>query len=181
MMPMLAACPTPEPGGEGFVVTGVIQDTPPQVPTQVMVLWSTETSTGDAIYKFGEGTVEGATFSATIPGPLPAEARNYGDVGVAWVALMPADVDVPNGLVDVEDLESYALGLTSMEAVVWRDDATTTHGPPWTEAFPKGYACGDCIDQLDVFDGFAVGACNDLTIHVFADFEPDELPWCQWS
>lgn len=181
-MLLLAACPSPSPEDEKLVVSGTLQGTLPEHPMKVVVLWWTETEQGDALYKFGAGTIQGESFSATITGPLPREARGDRDVGVGTVGLVPAALDMPDGLVDEELLEQ-AIGAAANEAVIWRAPDATIFGPSWAKDFPAGYSCGDCVPAPEptngfAFDEFTPGACNDLTLYVPID---ETTPICNWS
>lgn len=170
---------TGDTGGAEFVVSGSIVGDLPNTPVKVVVLWSAMTPMGDGLYKFGEGTVSETEFSATIPGPLPPEALIGGELGVGFVALVPMDLDVPEGPV-IADIEPQILGAATRDAVIWRPDADMLPGISWADAFPVGYACGDCVPPMDMmgFDEFVVGACDDLMLFVPLD---EMTPQCNWT
>ncbi|WAS98164.1 hypothetical protein [Nannocystis punicea] len=172
-------------GGEAEALTvhGVIKGRELTEPVKVVVLWWVETEEGDGLYKFGDGAVDGMDFSLTLPAPLPAGATLGGELGVGLVALVPATLELPDGLV-MDDIEEQLVGAAGEELLVWRTAGPMTLiGPDWVEAFPPGYSCSDCVQAMDVgsfdsFDSLAVGPCDDLTLYVPFDAV---APFCEWS
>lgn len=159
------------------MIGGPVEGAPPDVATKVVVLWAADTGMGDVTYKFGEGSLEGATFSATLPGPLPLEATLGGVLGVGLAVLVRADLDIPEGPV-LFDVTPEILGAASFDAVIWRPDETPIPDVQWPNDFPAGYACGDCVPMEMSFDAFTPGACDDLVMHVPFD---DLTPLCDWT
>lgn len=130
---------------------------------KVVIVWFV---TGDGpLYKFGEGTSSEAQFTVTLDTVPPTGALIGGSLGIAHAVLVPLDFEVAEGvIVDQRALEAVILGISGQHAVIYRTDPVSGG---WTDAFPSGYACGECVPaQGGGFDTWTPVDCADVQIEV---------------
>jgi hypothetical protein len=119
----------------------------------------------DYAFKFGEGSVTGAKYVVSLDGDPPAEALNRYGIGIGVLALVDAQVAIPEGKVDEATFDAV-LGLSPRHAVIWR--AEGAQDLSWSGAFPRGYSCGRCVDapEGETFDSFEPVECSGIEIQM---------------
>jgi hypothetical protein len=163
---------TPD-AGSGFTAGGSL--TPAsgkQVPSsaKVLVLWSVSSTSPDYVYKFGEGTSNGASFTLPLSTLPPMDTLNSGELGVGLILLMPMDYSLADGKVSneaFEDLWAKGLGGAGQYAIIYKATSTVTWRS-WADLFPLGYSCGKGVDapQGSSFDTFEPVSCASIGITV---------------
>jgi hypothetical protein len=111
----------------------------------IIAAWPTGGPSGDYVYKFGDGTSSGATFSMDLASIPPEMARNLStmtDVGVGLLALLPPGTSIPDGVLASEPTR---VGITASYGIVYRGPTDTSPYFTWTSAFPFGLSCGRCV------------------------------------
>jgi hypothetical protein len=143
--------------GDGFVVTGTIQNNtgqPLPANTRVLVVWVVSSGSPDYSYVFGQGTVDAAagTFRIQLDQSPPAIALNTGGLGVG-VIVATTNQSIENGD-DVEDVQlSELVGAAGRHGVIFIDQ-NGVQDPEWATAFESGYGVGVGVDVVDDFDRF---------------------------
>lgn len=170
-------------GGGEVTLSGTVNVSTLPADTKVIVIWSVSSSSPDYAAKFGEGTVDGSSFTVTFPGPPPAEALNQwgsGRVGVGYPVVVPASLQLPDGALAEEDmsaLEGQLLAVNFRRMILYRSG--TVDDPVWASSFAEGaFSCGQCVDATEgVFDSIAPVSCEELTLW------PPELAEnsCNWT
>jgi hypothetical protein len=152
--------------------------------SRAILLFSIDTGTGDGLYKWGEGTsADGATYEIAVVPPPPSSALLVSGagglgLGLGFVAIVPSDLQLPDGPVaDPAALMAAVLGMSNREAVVWRSGTFTPDLVLWPNEFPeRTLACGTCVDNVSGFDAYAPTACTE--VHVTTNLAD---PSCNWS
>lgn len=144
----------------GFEIDGNVSGSAPSAGT-VVVVWDT---IQDA-FKWGDGTSSGASFTVTLDlaPPLGIQVPNSG-VAVGYPVLVPDGTVIADGVVDLTNL-SY-LGITTDQAIVWKDATAAGLGLTWDATFGAGYSCAHCIRQITGHDTLELTPCANVTIDV---------------
>lgn len=159
-------------GGGAFSVTGVVNGMAP-ANTNVAVIWVVSSGSPDYAYKYGDGSVAGATFTASFAAAAPAAALNNGTIGVGIVVQLAPGTTAPDGMFDEATFDT-ATGFTPLHSIIFKVDGAT--GVDWIEAFPTGYSCGMCVQNGTGFDGWAPTDCSNVTIEQGLTAEA-----CNWT
>lgn len=170
-------------GGGEVTLSGTVNVSTLPAGAKVVVIWSVSSSSPDSAAKFGEGTVDGSSFTVTFSGPPPTEALNEwgsGHVGVGYPVVVPASLQLPDGVIaedDMSALDGQMLALNTRQMILWRSG--TVEDPAWASSFAEGsFSCGQCVDATEsVFDSIAPVSCEELTLW------PPELVEnsCNWT
>lgn len=157
--------------GSAFSAGGSLTPGPgKQVPesAKLVVLWSVPSGSPDYLYKFGEGTSSGATFTLPLQTPPPAEALNRAELGVGLVLLMPTSFSQADGRYEDEDVFFDALiGAAGQYAIIYKASEQVST-PSWVSRFPAGYSCGKGVAAPagSSFDTFEPVACASINVTV---------------
>jgi hypothetical protein len=109
----------------------------------VFMVWIVVSGSPDYLYKFGDGASAGGHYTASLSGPLPAEAINADGIAVGFFGLVPKNTHFADGKVDSNALESVVIGASRNGLVFRTKDAQVTG---WRAAFPAGeVSCGRCV------------------------------------
>lgn len=170
-------------GGGQVTLTGSINASGLPSDTKMMVFWSVSSSSPDQMAKFGEGAIDGSSFTVTFSGAPPTEALNAwgnGYMGVGVAVAVPGNLQVPDGLVQDEDasaIESQLLAINFRQMILWRTG--TVEDPAWASSFAEGsFSCGQCVEATEgTFDSIAPMSCEQLVLW------PPELAEgsCNWT
>ncbi len=145
--------------------------------TRAVAVWNVTSGSPDYAFKYGEGSSTGRDFVLSLGSAPPAEAVNAYGVAVGIVALVPEDVEIPEGKVTAEALQM--LGFSTKHAIIWK--ATPTSGMGWMQSFPGGYACGRCkaAPEGETLDSYERVSCSQFQVERASDVE--ELQGCEWT
>jgi hypothetical protein len=170
-----AACGNDAESGGANTVQGTLVGTPPAPASKIVVVWSVSSGSPDYVFKFGEGSVTGAKYVVSLERDPPAEAINRYGIGIGMLALVDAQLSIPEGKVDEATVDAV-LGVSRRHAVIWR--AEGAQDLSWSGAFPRGYSCGRCVDapEGEIFDSFEPVECTGIEIQVG---EIDDV--CNWT
>lgn len=184
----MAACAGDDaPILDGFIIDGSAVSTGGAVPTagHVAGLWIVSSSSPDYLYKFGDGTSQGANLSFALPTEPPPAALNTfagASFGVSTVGLYEAGWSAPDGEITEAEATAGLLGLSGEYAIIWKGadpNGVFTDSGSWLTAFPDGYSCGRCVHAADGFDSWAPVDCAELEIAVPDNL--DNLAFCDWT
>ncbi|WP_437730504.1 hypothetical protein [Sorangium sp. So ce1335] len=164
-------------GTDGFSFTGPITGDAVPEDAEVIVAWVVSSSSPDYAFRFGEGSVAGATFTVGVGADPPSEAINSYGVGVGVVMLLEPGTEVPEGELDEAVIEAAILGATPQHAIIWRDPSS--QGPDWSDDFPDGFGCGRCVPADEGFDTFEPVECSEVEVQATSDFA--SLQFCNWT
>lgn len=169
-------------GGAQATITGSVNASNLPAGAKIIVIWSVSSST-DHSAKFGEGTIDGSSFTVSFSGAPPADALNeWGSarVGVGYPVVVPAEFQVPDGMIaneDIAELQAQVLAVNPRQMILWRSG--TVEDPAWVGSFaPDTFSCGQCVDATEgIFDGIAPLSCGELVLW------PPELAEnsCNWT
>ncbi len=169
---------------KGFTVSGSVRTLDGASldgPSKVIVIWFVDGEDGDSVYKLGEGSLGEDTFSVTLSAPTPPpEALTVVDsfkLGIGLLLVVPADVDLPDGVV-TEEVMGEVLGggikaNAPRHAIVFREGSTKDVEKlrgrfTWPNAFPEGeLSCGEGAENEDPespFEIFVPSACDGFEI-----------------
>jgi len=130
----------------------------------VFMIWVVVSGTPDYLYKFGDGASTGAHYTASLSGPLPAEAINADGIAVGLFGLVPKNTHITDGKVDSNAIEAVLLGGSRNGLVFRTKDAQVTG---WRAAFPAGeVSCGRCVagPTPNSNDTLEPAPCSELAI-----------------
>lgn len=146
--------------GDGFVVTGHIQNnTPNPLPanTRLLAVWGVSAGTPDYSYVFGEGTIDRlrGTFRIEFHQAPPLAALNRAALGVAFLVATTnqswGDGDSLTSSTGVDEV----IGITGQYAVIFVQNRDTLPPSTWVDAFDDGYSVGVGVKVPNaVFDSF---------------------------
>jgi len=152
-----------------MTVTGTVHASNLPPGAKVIVLWSVSSSSPDHPAKFGEGTIDGSSFTVTFSGAPPADALNeWGNarVGVGYPLVVPADFQLPDGTLadtDLAELDTKVLAGNPNQMILWRSG--TTNNPAWVSGFAEdAFSCGQCVPATTGFDSIAPMNCAELVL-----------------
>jgi hypothetical protein len=143
--------------GEGFVVTGTIQNNtgaPLPANTRLVVAWQVSSGTPDYSYVFGQGTVDAAagTFRIQLDQSPPAIALNTGGLGVG-IIVATTNQSIGTGD-DIGEVQlSELVGAAGRHGVIFIGQ-NGVQDREWATAFESGYGVGVGVDVVDDFDRF---------------------------
>ncbi|HZI14728.1 MAG TPA: hypothetical protein VE153_30450 [Myxococcus sp.] len=178
---------TPDAGqpdaGSAFTVGGSLTAAAgKQVPAsaKLMVLWAVSSGSPDYVYKFGEGTSTGASFSLQLPQLPPADALNRGELGVGLMLLEPGTYALADGRYeDADPPFEQALGAAGQYAIIYKAKEQVA-GPAWAERFPVGYSCGKGAPPATTggFETFEPVSCASISVTVD---DIDNIEFVNWT
>ena len=149
------------PGAFSFVGSAAAPE--PPAGTKVVVLWTVSRGSSDYVFAFGGGTTSGSDVYVSFSTTPPGEALNGGKLGVALVALVGANVDVPEGKASKELIDSIT-ALSVNHSIVFRNGTDSAIENGWDLSFPQGFSCGRCEHHDSGFDTFVVDDCANVTL-----------------
>lgn len=125
----------------------------------VIAGWVVFLTTPDYVYKYGQGSATGASFTLSVPGVLPAEAQNPSSGTAAVIAEFPAGTVIADGKLPDS---ATPIGFAPDELLVYKPAGVNY--PAWISAFPEGYSCGRCVRTPEPQDSLVPVACAEVTI-----------------
>jgi len=159
---------------QGLTFSGTVTGSAVPATGAVFIIWQVTSGNGDHLYKFGEGSSTSGTFMVALPGDPPDLAINAYGVGVGYVVLFEPEKTVPDGIVALDEI-SGAQGFAVQYAVIWRDISKS--GNSWSNSFPAGLTCGQCVQGSGVSDGYAPVDCSLVEVAT----PVDESAICNWT
>jgi hypothetical protein len=161
---LLAAC-TPD-DEIAFGMVGEVADSFGRGST--LGIWTV--SRGPYTYKFGSGASSPTIFDLAFRSDPPLDAIDSFGIGVAQVGMLPGIATVPDGVIMLEDLA--LIGLSAETAIIFKTPGSFGNG--WSDAFPDGFSCGQCVHETDAPDHFVPIDCT------FVVIETSFVDQCVW-
>ncbi|HET6837094.1 MAG TPA: hypothetical protein VFH24_03565 [Gemmatimonadales bacterium] len=166
--------------GEGFVVTGTIQNNtgaPLPANTRLVLAWGVSSGSPDYSYIFGQGTVDPAagTFRLQLDQPPPAQALNAGVLGVG-IIVATTNQALGTGD-DIDGVPSTDLvGAAGRHGVIFIGPGTVQYRE-WAADFDTGYSVGVGVDVVDDFDRFEPTDPSSVVLIIDAIENIDFVNW----
>ena len=132
--------------------------------SKVIVIWQVTFTSPDYVYKYGEASVTGNSFSLSLAGPPPTDALNAGALGVGLLALVKDTTSVPDGKLTTFP-QSEVIGSAPEMALIYREKPLAG-APSWVNKFPMGYSCGKVSGKQGSFVTFTPTDCSKLQVTV---------------
>lgn len=155
----LAACAGDSSGpSDGLLVVGgtVTNRSGQPIPSgaHLVIAWVVSSGPSDYTYVFGEGSVQGTSFSVVLRQSPPAATLNAGQLGVG-VALLTTKSSVRSGvhLEDVVTDPADLIDTTGQFAVIYKQ-VEVVDVVDWAMAFLLGYGVGAGVQRPQEFDAF---------------------------
>jgi hypothetical protein len=157
-----------DPPDEEFGFVGEVADSSQNA--SAIGLFFVSSATPVYVYKLGDGSSVLNQFDISFETVPPPEALNSDGIGIAQIGLLPGIATVPDGIVDESGLR--LIGLTSEHAVIFKSAGAV--GPAWTQQFPEGYSCAQCVRDPVALDTFEPTLC---ALVVAERVFPDPCAW----
>ena len=154
----------------------------PASGSDVIAVWSVSTGSPDYLFVFGRGKVNGDSVTLDITTSPPAEALNK-SLGIAVLIVVPPGTSLPDGKLSpdqAEALENVASSISARHAIIYRADQAQVTRAGWENAFPQGYACGECVphpEDAGPFDSFKTTDCSAIRLQPMSS----KTDICNWT
>jgi hypothetical protein len=177
---MVIACGDGGGPGDGFVVTGTIQNNtgaPIPANTRLVVLWQVTSGTPDYSYIFGSGTVDpdAGTFRIQLDQAPPAQALNAGNLGVGLIVATTNQTLENGGTIDAATL-AEVVGAAGRYGIIYTG-SNEVQNPEWATQFDTGYGVGVGVDVVGDFDQFAPASPSSVVLTIDALENIDFVNW----
>jgi hypothetical protein len=177
---VVTACSDGGGPGDGFVVTGTIQNNtgaPIPADTRLLVVWQVSSGTPDYSYVFGAGTVDpgAGTFRIQLDQPPPTQALNNGSLGVGVIVATTNQTIENGGTIDDAGL-AEVVGAAGRYGVIYIGP-NGVQNPEWASHFDAGYGVGVGVDVVGDFDQFAPADPSSVVLIIDALENIDFVNW----